>query len=196
MSKMPLSNYVEYNANAKSLHRRLTPISEHGDFAAPVSTWNHLTSKAAASLKDRLANNPQTSSLQLLKLAEEQQETPIHGKFLQRWRENALNSLGVERRALGKFDWTMADWQQLERDLGCFDLDVVRGPEDELPNSLLVAASSYAPAEAAVVLFNPQLFQQVLSMLSNKACVHQTVGGWYPQAFPRWVGLPHFRRAY
>ena len=62
----------------------------------------------------------------------------------------------------------MADWQQLERDLGCFDLDVVRGPEDELPNSLLVAASSYAPAETAVVLFNPQLFQQVLSMLSNK----------------------------
>lgn len=181
--------YVEYDANAKSLHRRFTPISEHGDFASPVSTWNPLTSKAEASLKARLTNNPQTSSLQLLKLAKEQQATPIPGKFLQRWRENALSSLGVERRSLGKYDWTMADWQQLERELGCFDFDGVRGPEHELPNSLLVAASSYAPAETAVVLFNPQLFQQVLSMLSNKEYIKLSGDGTHKLSHDEWVCL-------
>ena len=175
--------YIEYSTESKKLTRRFTPASAHGDFDAVVSTWNPLTRKTEAALVAQLHAKPEASAVDLLKTAQEHQDTSeLPQAFLQRWKKNKRSRLGGEKQATRQFAWTRSDWEQLERTMGKVD----DHPKADVPNKLLVADRAFGGNDATVVLLNPAVFQAVLKMTTNKNYIKLSGDGTHKLTHDDW----------
>ena len=142
-----------------------------------------MTLKAEAALTAHVKANPEVSTVDLVKLAKQQQGQAVPAIFIEKWKSNKRSRLAIQRQSLPKFAWTRADWEQLERTLGRVDYN----EKADAPNKLQVADASFTEAATTVVLVNPFVFQQVLEMLTNKKYIKLSGDGTHKLTHDEWA---------